>query len=363
MAYKQRRYSSNSNKKIPVQSPPRTKEALGQSDSFLAFQEALSRAAGVDRPVLLVGERGTGKELAAARLHYLSARWQGPLITLNCAALSSSLIESELFGHERGAFTGAEQRRKGRFEAADGGTLFLDEISSIPLEAQEKILRVVEYGTFERVGSSDSVQVDVRIVGATNSNLVSLSQEGRFKEDLLDRLCFEVLFLPPLRERKGDIALLATHFAVAMAVELGRKEIPQFTEGVMDALENYLWPGNVRELKNMVERAVFRSNTPMIESIDFHPFKTYQERLTHAAKAPAPTPMSPDLQLEIVMDQPFEQAVETFKISLIARALMSSRYNQQKAARALGLTYHKFRGIFRRHRKAVEGIMAGSNQP
>lgn len=349
-------------KRIPVQSPPRTKEALGQSDSFLAFQEELSRAAGVDRPVLLVGERGTGKELAAASLHYLSARWQEPLITLNCAALSSSLIESELFGHEKGAFTGAEQRRKGRFEAADGGTLFLDEISSIPLVTQEKILRVVEYGTFERVGSSDLVQVDVRIVGATNSDLVSLSHEGRFKEDLLDRLCFEVLFLPPLRERNGDIALLATHFAVAMAVELGRKEIPQFTEDAMDRLENYPWPGNVRELKNIVERAVFRSKTSLIESIDFHPFKTHPERGTHTAEAPAPSPIRPDLHLEKVMDLPFDQAVEAFKISLIARALMSSRYSQQKAARALGLTYHKFRGIFRRHRKAIEEIMAGSGQ-
>jgi len=145
-----------------------TVEALGQSEAFLDFQERLSRVAPIDRSVLLVGERGTGKELAAARLHYLSGRWQGPFVSLNCAALVSTLIESELFGHEKGAFTGAQQRKTGRFEAADGGTLFLDEIGLIPIQAQEKVLRVVEYGSFERVGSSASVEVDVRIIGATN---------------------------------------------------------------------------------------------------------------------------------------------------------------------------------------------------
>ncbi|MBW2193339.1 MAG: sigma 54-interacting transcriptional regulator, partial [Deltaproteobacteria bacterium] len=188
-------------------------EALGQSEAFLMFQERLSLVAPINRPVLLLGERGTGKELAASRLHYLSDRWQGALVALNCAALSSSLIESELFGYEKGAFTGAQQRRTGRFEAADGGTLFLDEIGNIPIEVQEKILRVVEYSTFERVGSSETVEVDVRIIAATNADLVALTRQGRFKKDLLDRLSFEVLYLPPLRERKEDILLLANHFA------------------------------------------------------------------------------------------------------------------------------------------------------
>ena len=188
-------------------------EALGQSEVFLEFQERLSRVAPVDRPVLLVGERGTGKELAASRLHFLSQRWQGPLVALNCAALAPSLLESELFGYEKGAFTGAVQRRAGRFEAADSGTLFLDEIGNIPLEVQEKILRVVEYSVFERVGSSESVEVDVRIIAATNADLNHLVQKNHFKQDLLDRLSFEVLFVPPLRERQEDIALLAGHFA------------------------------------------------------------------------------------------------------------------------------------------------------
>ena len=172
-------------------------EAIGQSEIFLEFQERLSRIARVNRPALLVGERGSGKELAVSRLHYLSPRWQGPLLALNCAALSPSLIESELFGHEPGAFTGAVGRRAGRFEAADGGTLFLDEIGQLPLEVQEKLLRVVEYASFERVGGSQPIQADVRIIGATNADLAELARQGRFKTDLLDRLSFEVVFVPP----------------------------------------------------------------------------------------------------------------------------------------------------------------------
>jgi psp operon transcriptional activator len=232
-----------------AKSPVVMSEALGQSEAFLEFQESLSRVAPINRPVLLIGERGTGKELAATRLHFLSKRWQDPLVALNCSVLTPSLIESELFGYEKGAFTGAEHRRTGRFETADGGTFFLDEIGNIPMEVQEKILRVVEYGTFERVGSSESLEVDVRIIAATNADLMSLAAEGTFKQDLLDRLSFEVLFLPALRERKGDILLLANHFAVRMAFELGREEIPRLSDEAISALEGHSWPGNIRELK------------------------------------------------------------------------------------------------------------------
>jgi psp operon transcriptional activator len=224
-------------------------EALGQSDYFLEFRERLSRVAPINRPVLIVGERGTGKELAASRLHFLSKRWQGPLVTLNCSALTPSLIESELFGFEKGAFTGALERRKGRFESADGGTLFLDEIGKIPSEVQEKILRVVEYGSFERVGSSESIKVDVRIIAATNADLPALAEEGKFKKDLLDRLSFEVLTLPPLRKRGEDILILANHFAAHMAQELEWEEPPSFSEDATQALQSYQWPGNVRNLR------------------------------------------------------------------------------------------------------------------
>ena len=233
-------------------------EALGESKTFLDFREQLSKVAPIDRPVLLIGERGTGKELAASRLHFLSKRWQGPLVALNCSALSPSLIESELFGYEKGAFTGAEERRRGRFESADGGTLFLDEIGSIPMEVQEKILRVVEYGSFERVGSPERADVDVRIVAATHADLEDLVEQGRFKRDLLDRLSFEVLNLPPLRERKEDIPPLVQHFLLKYGAENGKPAL-ELAPDALDLLVDYDWPGNVRELENVIERAVVLS--------------------------------------------------------------------------------------------------------
>ena len=184
--------------------------------------EQVSRVAPLDRPVLVIGERGTGKELIAARLHYLSPRWDRPLLKLNAAALPETLLDSELFGHEAGAFTGAVRPRRGRFELADGGSLFLDEIASTSLAVQERLLRVVEYGAFDRVGGSATVQVDVRVIGATNVDLPSAAVAGRFRQDLLDRLAFDVLTVPPLRARGDDILLLAEHFGRAMALELGR---------------------------------------------------------------------------------------------------------------------------------------------
>ena len=330
----------------------RATEALGQSEAFLTFQERLSRAAQVDRPVLIIGERGTGKELAATRLHYLSKRWKEPFVTLNCAALAPTLIESELFGHEAGAFTGAVSRRAGRFEAANEGTLFLDEIGNIPIEVQEKILRVVEYGTFERVGGSQQVQVNVRILGATNADVARLAAEGRFKRDLLDRLSFEVLFLPPLREREGDILFLANHFAARMAYELGRTEVPEFSNDAIAALERYPWPGNVRELKNTVERAVYRSDSALIEEIVFDPFQSpvgtrqlEKRELVETAAEP------PDA--EKGTGTSFTDAVRELEIHLVKRALTQVRYNQRKAADLLGLTYHQFRGLYRKYREHI----------
>jgi psp operon transcriptional activator len=324
-------------------------EALGQSEAFLDFQERLSRVAPVNRPVLLIGERGTGKELAARRLHFLSKRWRGPLVAINCSALTPSLIESELFGYEKGAFTGAAARRVGRFEASDGGTLFLDEIGNIPLEVQEKILRVVEYATFERVGGSQSVEVDVRIVAATNADLVALAEKGQFKQDLLDRLSFEVLFLPPLRQRREDIMLLADHFAARMAFELGREGLPRFSEQAVTALESYAWPGNVRELKNLVERAVYRSDSDRIDDIVFDPFHS-PHRDPHPSEENDRTGETTDP----LTDQPLKEAVRTLELRLLQRALKKTRFNQRKAARILGLTYHQFRGLYRKYRNGIE---------
>ncbi len=331
-----------------MQSVP--KEALGQSEAFLAFSEAVSRVAKVDRPVLILGERGTGKELAVGRLHYLSPRWQGPLVTLNCGALSPTLIEAELFGHEAGAFTGAQRRRAGRFKAAQGGTLFLDEIANTPLTVQEKILRVVEYGVFEPVGSSRPVQADVRIVAATNADLIRLVEQGRFKPDLLDRLSFEVLVAPPLRRRQGDIMLLATHFAARMAFELGREHVPRFSEQAEETLLSHTWPGNVRELKNVVERAVYRSDSDLIEEVVLDPFAS-------AGPAPEPEtpPNTPTPRQELPPDPlppglSLKAEVAALETRLLARALAQAHYNQRRAAQLLGLTYHQLRGLIRKYR-------------
>jgi psp operon transcriptional activator len=332
----------------------RVPEALGESKMFLNFREQLSKVAPIHRPVLLIGERGTGKELAASRLHFLSRRWQGPLLALNCSALNPALIESELFGYEKGAFTGAEERRRGRFESADGGTLFLDEIGSIPMEVQEKILRVVEYGSFERVGSPERVDVDVRIVAATHADLEALVEQGRFKRDLLDRLSFEVLYLPPLRQREEDIALLANHFAVRMAHELEREEVPRFSEDALRALEDYTWPGNVRELKNVVERAVYRSDSSLITEIIFNPFRgagqtggvpPRKTRDEGEDKSEFPDARKPSLK----------QTVETLEVKLLQEALEECRYSQRKAAAMLGLTYHQFRGMLRKYKDRIAG--------
>ena len=343
-------------------------EALGQSEAFLEFQEQLSRVAQVNRPVLLIGERGTGKELAASRLHYLSARWQGPFVTLNCAALSPTLIEAELFGHEEGAFTGATRRRLGRFETANGGSLFLDEIGQIPLEAQEKILRAVEYGSFERVGSSQPISVHVQIIGATNADLKALAVQGRFKSDLLDRLSFEVLFLPPLRERREDIFLLANHFAARMAFELGKDSVPRFSAQALTTLDQYPWPGNIRELKNVVERAVYRADSATISASDIvtDPFQSpfrlstpdRSDSLHQTSIKKGPGEREPgERGLGVSLppaDQPFIESVQDFECLLLERALKKTRYNQRKTAEQQGLTYHQFRGLYRKYAQRLQ---------
>lgn len=325
-------------------------EALGQSETFLQFQEQLSRVAKVERPVLLIGERGTGKELAARRLHFLSNRWSGSCITLNCAALAPTLIESELFGYEKGAFTGADARRIGRFEAADGGSLFLDEIGNIPMEAQEKILRVVEYSSFERVGGLGEVEVDVRIIGATNANLPAMAEQGKFKRDLLDRLSFEVLFLPPLRSREEDIMLLANHFASRMAYELGHQEVVEFSQATIAALEAYDWPGNVRELKNVIERAVYRAKGSRIEEIIFDPFETPFQPESTLPMAASGKNIQQIQQERKNISGSLKGAVRALEIEMLQETLQEHRFNQKQTARALGLSYDQLRGLLRKYK-------------
>lgn len=323
---------------------------LGNSEAFLSCNEQIARAAAVDRPVLIVGERGTGKELAAARLHYLSQRWQHAFMPLNCAALAPSLLESELFGHEAGAFTGAVQRRAGRFEAADRGTLFLDELAAMPLRAQEKVLRVVEYGEFERLGGMRSLSVDVRLLAATNADLPSLCEKGRFKRDLLDRLSFEVITLPPLRERDDDVLLLAERFAASMSLELGLEAPPVFSAKALAQLQGHSWPGNVRELKNTVERAVFHSQGREIEQLQLDPFASpwRPEAAIPAKKTPPPAAKREEQKLQLPMALP--EHLRLLEIQALRQSLTRARHNQREAAELLGLSYNQFRGLYRKHK-------------
>lgn len=305
----------------------------------------------VDRPVLIIGERGTGKELAASKLHFLSNRWEESFVAINCASLPQSLVESELFGYEPGAFTGAVGKRKGRFELANKGTLFLDEIGNMPPEVQEKILRVIEYGTFDPIGSSSSKFVDVRIVAATNADLPALCADGKFMRDLLDRLCFEVLIVPPLRERKNDVLILANHFATRMAMHLGRKDIPVFTLKAQEALLKYQWPGNIRECKNVVERSVYRSNSAKVDEIVFDPFNTKFDTPCVENSVQKCSPIQPEDADAIDLTLPINEAVSNLERRYLQASLVKARYNQKKAASLLGLTYHQFRTLYRKYKK------------
>lgn len=333
----------------------RGNQFIGQSGAFLDAVERASRAAPMRRPVLVIGERGTGKELIAERLHRLSPRWDEPLVTLNCAALPETLIEAELFGHEAGAFTGATKARAGRFEEADRGTLFLDELATLSMGAQERLLRAVEYGEVTRIGSSRPLRVDVRIVAATNEDLPRLAEEGRFRADLLDRLSFEVITLPPLRVREGDIAVLADYFGRRMAAEIGWEHWPGFAEHVSRQFEDHHWPGNVRELRNVTERAVYRWDNweEPIGHVQFDPFdspwKPVGERRQQdreSGRKPAdPVHRGPDY--DNIED--LRAAVEEHERSIVEHHLGRNRWNQRQTAKALGLTYDQLRHCIRKH--------------
>lgn len=320
---------------------------IGESASFLEMQEHISAVAPLGKPVLIVGERGTGKELVAARLHYLSRRWEQSFLKINCAAMSETLLEAQLFGHEAGAFTGATRRRKGYFERADGGTLFLDELSNTDMSVQEKILRVIEYGEFERLGGGETLLVDVRIIAATNEDLPALARRNRFREDLLDRLAFDVITLPPLRARAEDILVLAEHFAVGMVKELGGEYFAGFSGKVRKALCGYPWPGNVRELKNVVERAVYQSGGRKVAELVFDPFASpYRPGAgTDAAAADGEPETSADEDGTV----DFQRRVREFEIGLINRAMERAQRNQKRAAELLGLSYHQLRGYLRKY--------------
>ncbi|PHM60388.1 phage shock protein operon transcriptional activator [Xenorhabdus ishibashii] len=329
---------------------------LGEANCFIEILEQVSALAKLNKPVLVLGERGTGKELIARRLHYLSPRWQGPFISLNCATLNENLLDSELFGHEAGSFTGARSKHQGRFERADGGTLFLDELATAPMQVQEKLLRVIEYGHLERVGGTQSLQVDVRLVCATNEDLPAMAARGKFRADLLDRLAFDVVHIPPLRQRQQDIMLLAQSFAIQMCRELELPFFPGFTDEAKQQLLSYHWPGNVRELKNVIERSIYRhgisengNRENELDTIIINPFSLSQQAAPLSTESEMTNNFLPKLPVDL------RQWQNDSEKSLIIQALTESQFNQKKAADKLNLTYHQFRGLIKKHGIDVNG--------
>ena len=361
-----------------------TPTIIGTSAPLIAALDHISRLASIDRPALIVGERGTGKELAAERLHYLSPRWDQTLTKVNCGAITETLLESELFGHEAGAFTGANKQHAGRFELTDGGTLFLDELATMSTRLQEKLLRVIEYGEFERVGGQRTLHVDVRIVAATNADLPALADRGVFRWDLLDRLSFDVVHLPPLRDRELDLQELAQHFSVRMCTELGWSYFPGFTPAAIACLQGHHWPGNIRELKNVVERSLFRAQNPEDPIHDIiidpfhdnaagrvipvdssaqlgdghdtarditHGFTRDKNRDTHHGKtydnesASSKVARSGNRGWPISLKSRLQEEERRW----LAAALEESGQRQNDAASLLGLSYHQMRALVRKH--------------
>ena len=302
---------------------------VGRSPQIGKLLDQIRRVADIPRPVLVIGERGTGKELVARAIHFsrgdASTR---PIVTVNCAAFNDALLESELFGHEKGAFTGADSVRMGKFEQADGGTLFLDEIGNMSLPFQEKILRVVEYGTFTRVGGHTERNTSCRIIAATNRDMNRMIGDGEFLPDLHDRLSFETIHVPPLREREGDIEVLARHFLDQFALETPAFGGKALATSALEAMRAYRFPGNVRELKNLIERAAYHDKTSEITPEDLS------------------LPANKD---SAIAGGSFQEKVDRFSRRLIAEAMRGAKNNQAQAARNLGLSYHQFRYYHKKH--------------
>ncbi len=281
----------------------------------------------VPRPLLIAGERGTGKELLAAYIHEKSPFSAGPFIGINCAVFNEELLGSELFGHEKGAFTGASARRRGCLERAGGGTLFFDEVGNMSMRFQESLLRVIETRRFERLGGRETLEASARFIFATNADLLRMAEKNEFRKDLYDRIAFEVITLPPLRQRREDIGLLIGHFTAMLEKEIPNFEPRSFSAEAIRQMTDYYWPGNVRELKNVVERLLLQPGDDVVRTAD--------------------------LPLEITAAAPpgitFTEKVEAYKKHLILSAWLESGRRQKKAADALGVTYDQFRHFFRKY--------------
>jgi len=311
----------------------RLHDALGHGDPLVGASQALenlraliTRIAPTEARVLITGESGTGKELVASAIHRQSGRSRGPFVCVNSAAIPKDLVESEMFGHERGAFTGAGERRLGRFELADGGTLFLDEVGDLGPDAQAKLLRALETGVIERLGSEKTTTVDVRVVAATNKDLMRAAHQGRFREDLLFRLNVIPINIPPLRERPEDVAPLVQHFVAKQEARLGRAV--RFDTGALELLLSYQWPGNVRELANVVERLAILAVVPVIGAEDV------ARVLPHNGRLQAENSGGRDAETGW-HDTDLTDALDEYERTLIARALSAARGNVADAARKL----------------------------
>ena len=301
---------------------------IGDSREMQQVFEKIKRISAIPRPVLITGERGTGKELVARGIHHLSVGYSKPLIVVNCAAFSDQLLESELFGHEKGSFTNADRQHIGKFEQANHGTLFLDEIGNMSLSFQKKIMRVVEYGTFRRVGGTREISIQARIVTATNADLGALISEGKFLPDLYDRLAFEEISLPPLRGRKGDIEVLANYFLKKFMEEVPAFQGKRLSETAIQQLNRYHFPGNIRELKNIIERAVYRDTTNEITPEDIGFLNTVDRN--HSSGS-------------------FKERVEEYEKGLVDQAMQDCGGNQASAARLLGISYHQLRYFLKKY--------------
>jgi two-component system response regulator HydG len=298
---------------------------IGASPAMVQLLETVAQVAPSEATVLITGDSGTGKELVAGAIHFNSSRRDGPFVKLNCAAITETLLESELFGHEKGAFTGAEKRREGRIRQADGGSLFLDEVSEMPLTMQVKLLRVLQERELTRVGGEDVIRVDIRLIAATNKNLPTLIDEERFREDLYYRLNVVGLHIPALLDRREDIPLLANHFLERFA-DRNQKKIVGFTPRAMNRMIHYDWPGNVRELMNAIERAVVLARSEYLDAEDFPLLTSFGERQDESNGSTDQLPLDGELSLEQV-----ERAA-------ILSTLKAVEGNKSEAARRLGIT-------------------------
>lgn len=335
----------------------RSNTAIGESELYLNALDHASQLASLERPALVLGERGSGKELIAHRMHFLSPRWDEPFIKVNCAALTESLVESALFGHEAGAFTGATRAQTGYFERVGAGTLFLDEVATLSLRTQEKLLRVLEYGEFERLGGQKTLTTQARIVAATHGDLAAMANRNEFRHDLLDRLAFDVVHMPPLRLRDEDAILLAEHFAVAFIGRLDWNYFPGFTDPVRAQILAHTWPGNVRELKNTVERSLFRagSDDQAIDTLVLDPFRTpWQEPKADQSRpqqdANSNSQSAADSHSEERKGQPFDfkLAREQWERNQLNQALASCEHHQGRTAAFLNLSYDQLRALIKR---------------